>query len=157
MGLRYKKPVKRITVKISKETEGSKTATVKIDEEQMRIITELLNELRISVDDVSVEPQTQNSDDADFHAPSILMKTALGTFFVMIAVALILGLIKSWNAIIVANNLFTAIVAAVILGVIALTSIVIGCSIGTEQSKTYIVSLFSAVVALAALSVALFK
>lgn len=155
--MKCEKPVRRIAVKTAKETEVSKTVTVKLDEEQMRIITELFYDVRDSIEDISVEPQAQNSDEADMHAPSVVMRSVLASFFIMISIALVVGLVSSWNEVVAANNLLTAIVMAGFLGVVAISSLVIGFSVGKESSKTYIVSLFSAVVALAALGVALFR
>jgi len=157
LGLKCEKPVRKITVKKVKETEGLKTTTVKLDEEQMHFIAELLYDMRDSIEDISVEPQTQSSDEADLHAPSIIMRSVLATFFCMISVALVYGLVVSWHVVVAKNSLLTAILMAIFLGIIAISSIVIGLSIGKESSKTYIVSLFSAVVALVALVVAFIK
>lgn len=155
--MRCEKPVRKIVAKKASIETTSKIITVKLDESQLLEITDLLNEARISIDDLCLEPQIQNSDDAEMHTPSLVMRAVLATSFVMIFVALIYGLKVSWAAIVAANNLITAIIAASFLGIVALASLVIGLSIRKESSKTYIVSLFSAVVALAALGVALFK
>lgn len=155
--MRCEKPVRRIVAKKASTETTAKIITVKLDESQMLEITDLLNEARISIDDICLEPQIQNSDDAEMHTPSLLMKNVLAASFIMVFVALIYGLTNSWNAIVEASNLFTAIISAVFLFIVALASLVIGLSIRKESSKTYIVSLFSAVVALAALGVALFK
>ena len=121
LGLRCEKPVRKISVKMAKETEGSKTATVKLDEEQMRRITELFNEIKYSIDDIYIEPQVQSSDEAFFHVPSIVMRWVLKIFFCSISIALIYGGYSAWDSITASGNIIAIIVIVILLAISSLS------------------------------------
>lgn len=128
--------------------------TVKLDEKQVQ---DFLDELSDRIDRITYENKTRVviTDKTKMDGFSYIFKLFIGTSFVFFSFMITFVLIKMWGYF--WDNGWTGIAA---LGFVAMADIdcfILGVGIFKEKDRNFIIALFSALVALAALIVALVK
>lgn len=136
----------------------SKTATVRLDsKQQQQILDDLTQRIEWStnriIDETNPTPQIVPQKKTD--AFSILVKVLLCGLFVGFGILGFITIISNWSTVYVGG--FANIVAIGIVFVICLACVIIGVDIWREKDRNYLIALFSALVSLVALIVALVK
>ena len=105
-----------------------------------------------SVIQMSKTPVSQNENKETFFSEAV--KFVLGLLFVGFGVLLAIGIIGNWCSF---WTTFTQGISAIILLADSISCIVLGVSLWREKDRNYIMSVFSALVALASMVVAIVK
>ena len=135
-----------------------KTVTVRLDsKQQQQLLDDLTQRIEWStnriIDETNPTPQIVPQKKTD--AFSILVKVLLCGLFVGFGILGFITIISNWSTLYVGG--FANIVAIGIVFVICLACVIIGVDIWREKDRNYLIALFSALVSLVALIVALVK
>ena len=147
--------------KVRKKSRISKrkpqTVTVRLDSKQQQLLDDLTQRIEWStnhiIDETNPTPQIVPQKKTD--AFSILVKVLLCGLFVGFGILGFITIISNWSTVYVGG--FANIVAIGIVFVICLACVIIGVDIWREKDRNYLIALFSALVSLVALIVALVK
>lgn len=142
-----------------KELKEKPINTVKIDESQLYdFLRDLTNHIDLNTDDVADEIRYSRSDNKISNRDDLFsasLKISLAGFFVLFAGILGYHLITEWSTIWSQGTNGKA--SLFVMCIIAFDCLVLGIDLFKEKDRNYIVSIFSALVALVALIVTLVK
>ena len=134
------------------------TKTVQFDEQQIeKILAKITNEIDISTNKICDEV---NQAVTSIKGPktdeiSEFIKMLLGTLLIAVAISIVIFIFIDWARFL--NNGLVGIIYLVVHVIYSCIFITMGRILFKEKDRNYIVSLFSAVVALTALFVTLYK
>ena len=134
------------------------TKTVQFDEQQIeKILAKITNEIDISTNKIcdEVNQAVKSIREPKTDEISEFIKMLLGTLLIAVAISIVIFIFIDWARFL--NNGLVGIIYLVVHVIYSCIFITMGRILFKEKDRNYIVSLFSAVVALTALFVTLYK
>lgn len=134
------------------------TKTVQFDEQQIeKILAKITNEIDISTNKIcdEVNQAVKSIKEPKTDEISEFIKMLLGTLLIAVAISIVIFIFIDWARFL--NNGLVGIIYLVVHVIYSCIFITMGRILFKEKDRNYIVSLFSAVVALTALFVTLVK
>lgn len=130
---------------------------IKLDEKQLDDFAYQLNNMLDNYSDIIARSNQRLDDHIAFSRTSKLIRLLIFISFLGLGIWLVIGVIQNWNKVITSPFSLPAFLAGILVLIIGIVCFIVAIDIKHESSKNYIISLFSAIVAIVALIVTLIK